>query len=193
MMWVKWKQVSKILPFLLVTMLLFSSVEAKGIEVGLGEISWDTDKKQVTQYLKGQGFEFVEQGKDEEGRQWQKFNNGQLFGFYSGVRLVWQSQQLAEVNIESQGVFFLGTEFTYQKLLAQFTDEYGPATGHNKYMLKIFPGIWVATTQWVVNKCGDPPYEVTIVQHNPVDPVGPEAIRSSKISITFKNIVANPK
>ena len=47
MMWVKWKQVSKILPFLLVTMLLFSSVEAKGIEVGLGEISWDTDKKQV--------------------------------------------------------------------------------------------------------------------------------------------------
>ena len=84
-MWIKWKQASRILPFLLVTMLLFGSVEAKGIEVGLGEISWDTDKKQVTQYLKGQGFEFVEQGKDEEGREYILIYSKDGYQFAQGI------------------------------------------------------------------------------------------------------------
>lgn len=180
-----------IVQLLVVVMFLFGSAEAKGIEAVLWEIGWDADAKQVKQCLEGQGFERIEQGKDMNGRQWQKFRNGLFSGFQCDIQVVWQSKQLAEINIESTGAFLLGTEFTYRNLVEQFTSEYGRPTEQDKYMLKIFPGIWVETVKWTVIANGAPSFEVIVVQNSPADKLGFEAADPSKISISFKKTVGN--
>jgi len=176
-----------IVQLLVVVMLLFGSAEAKGIEAGLGGIGWGTDAKQVKQCLEGQGFELIEQGKDTNGRHWQRFGNSLFSSFYSDVQVVWQSNKLSEINIESTGVFLLGTEFTYQNLVTQFTGEYGQPAERDKYMLKIFPGIWVETTKWMVSVNDAPSFEVTVVQNSPADKLETKSAHLSRISILFKN------
>jgi len=180
-----------IVQLLVVVMFLFGSAEAKGIEAGLYGIGWDTNAKQVKQCLEGQGFELLEQGKDLHERRWQRFGNGLFSGIHSDVQVVWQSKQLAEINIESTGVFLLGTEFTYRNLVARFTGEYGQPTERDKYMLKVFPGIWVEITKWTVNVSGGPSFEVTVVQSSPADELVFQSAHPSKISISFKNIEGN--
>jgi|GEM_PF-5078058 len=177
-----------IVQMLVIVMFLCGSAEAKGIEAGLGKMAWDMDTKQVKECLKGQGFELIEEGKDPDGRNFQRFGNSQFSSFYSNIHTVWQSKQLAEINIESSGVFLLGAEFTYRNLVAQFTDEYGQPVNQDKYMLKIFPGIWVETTTWLVDDNGIPSFGVTVVQENSAEPIETKSSHLSKISIHFKNI-----
>lgn len=177
-----------ILQLLVVLVLFCGGVEAKGIEAGLWGISWDADASQVKQSLEGQGFVLVEQGKDSSGNQWQKFGNGLYSGFQCDVKVVWQEKRLAEINIESTGVFLLGTEATYRKLEARFTDEYGQPKERERHMLKIFPGIWVEFAKWTVTDKGEPSFEVTVVQNSPADGPETETARPAKIYISFKDI-----
>lgn len=177
-----------ILQLLVVLVLFCSGAEAKGIEAELWGISWDADASQVKQSLEGQGLVLIEQGKDSNGNQWQKFGNGLYSGFQCDVKVVWQEKCLAEINIESTGVFLLGTESTYRKLEARFTDEYGQPKEKDRYMLKIFPGIWVELAKWVVTDQGRPSFEVTVVQNSPVDGPETETARPAKIYISFKQI-----
>jgi len=187
-MFVQREKAMTIVQLLVVVMLLFGSAEAKGIETGLGEIGWGTDAKQVKQCLEGQGFELIEQGKDRNGWHWQRFGNSLFSSFYSNIQVVWQSNKLSEINIESTGVFLLGTEFTYQNLVAQFTSEYGQPAERDKYMLKTFPGIWVETTKWMVSVNDNPSFEVIVVQNSPADKLETKSAHVSRISILFKKI-----
>lgn len=180
-----------IIQLLVVAMLLFGSAEAKAIETGLGEIGWDSNAAEVKQSLEGQGFEFFGQGIDAEGRQWQKFGNGQFSNFHCTIQTVWQSQRLEEINIESTGTFLLGTEYTYRNLVTRLAEQYGPPAEQDKYMLKIFPGIWVETMKWTVSVDGAPSFEIIAVQNNPAHAFGPESRHIGKIGITFKYIGDN--
>jgi hypothetical protein len=174
---------------LAVVFILFcGGAEAKGIEAGLWGIGWNADSNSVKQNLEQQGFVLLDQWKDENGNLGQKFGNGLYSGFSCDIRVLWKAKDLKEINIESTGVFLLGTDAPFQNLLARFTEEYGQPQEREAHMLKIFPGVWVEGAKWTVSEKGAAAFTVIIVQSRPADRVASDDATKSTIGVSFKRV-----
>jgi len=169
---------------LLILVVFFGSAEARGIEAGLGGISWESDTNQVQQALAGQGFVFVEQGNTPDGNRWERYGNGLFSGFLCDIKVVWQSKRLAWIDIESR-IFLLGPESTYRKLVTQFAVEYGQPQETDRYMLKMYPGLWIEWAKWTVTGKGEPSFTVTVMQNSPAEA---GSAGSGEIKISFQKI-----
>lgn len=175
---------------LAVVLILFcGGAEAKGIEAGLWGIGWDADVNSVRQSLEQQGFVLLDEWKDANGNLGQRYGNGLYSGFPCDIRVLWKAKDLKEINIESNGVFLLGTDAPFQSLVARFTEEYGQPQEREGHMLKIFPGVWVEGAKWTISEKGTHAFSVTVVQNRPADRVTADDAAKATISVSFSRLI----
>lgn len=126
-----------------------SSAGARDISADLWGITWQTDAVQLQQRLSQQGFIRQQQGCDQAGHVWQWFDHGVFFALPSGVAVEWQDERLASIHVVAEGLTRAAVNASYQQIKDYLTINYGQPTTVDRYMLKIYPGVWVDTVKWV--------------------------------------------